>query len=127
MAFTTQKFSIVNIKNNTAYLQTIKEEGCGSCNANKGCGVGSLNRYFSKKLIENPLEQGQKVGDIVELTINSNKLFYHAFLLYFLPIIALFVSAYLVKIFFPSQEGYQVIFGLLGFGLSFIILKNLQH
>ena len=123
MATIEEQFTIINIKDGIAYLQAIREDGCGGCSANKGCGVGSLNRYFAQKLIKHPVEKSYKIGDIITLNINANTLLFHAFLLYLVPLLVLFMTAYVAKYFFPTQDLYQVIFGLLGLVMSFLILK----
>ncbi len=121
-----EKFIIVSIKDNCAYLQKTTNTGCDSCNANNTCGVGILAKYFNSYKIKQPLQEGQKIGDIITLKISMAELFYRATQLYILPLLALFLGAIIAREIFPAQDVWQIIFGLSGFFISFIALKFIR-
>ncbi len=123
----TEKFTITLIKGDYAYLKKTDNTGCGSCDANSTCGVGILTKYFSSYKIRQPLQKGQKIGDVITLKISEKELFYRATQLYILPLLALFLGAIIAKEIFPAQDIWQIVFGSFGFCLSFILLKFIKN
>ena len=55
----------------SAWVETSRQSACGSCSATKGCGTGSLSRFFAGRAhrvrVRNPV--GAKVGDEVVVGI----------------------------------------------------------
>jgi len=63
------------------------------------------------------------VGDFVTLHISSGELFYRAFQLYILPLLTLFIGALLGAELFPTNELWQIGFGLIGFFAALLFTK----
>ena len=120
-----EQFIIIKIKNNIAYLEALSKLGCDGCSARKNCGISSLSTYFTKYSIKHHVSDSAKVNDIISITIDNKIFFKHAFLLYLLPLLILFISAYLVGIFFSHNEGLQVIVAISSLLLSFVLLRFL--
>ncbi|MBF0152973.1 MAG: SoxR reducing system RseC family protein [Magnetococcales bacterium] len=74
-----------------------KQRGCGSCHQAAGCATLSLgggNREVHVRA-ENPL--GAKIGDLVTLEISDRQFLRSSFLVYVVPVLALFAGGYLFR------------------------------
>ena len=111
-----EKFEVIEIENTTMVLKVNRSGGCHSCSASAGCGTGILASAFGHATTFNkPLEPGVAVGDFVTMHISSSELFYRAFQLYMLPLLALFIGALIGVELFPMNELWQIGFGSVGF------------
>jgi sigma-E factor negative regulatory protein RseC len=115
-----QEFEVLEVTESRMRLKPPKQ-GCGSCSLNSSCGTGILDKYFNKPLYV-PLQIGAKVGSKINLEILDKTLFQHAFVLYILPLLALFLSAILSAIFYPNQEGLQIVLSLFFFAISLLLI-----
>ncbi len=119
-----EKFEVIEIENKTMVLKVNRSGGCHSCSASSGCGTGILANYFNHYSIFNkPLQSGVSVGDMVVLEISSAELFWRAFQLYILPLLALFAGSLLGQVYFPMNELWQIAFGFIGFFSALIATK----
>jgi sigma-E factor negative regulatory protein RseC len=119
-----QEFEVIEVENMRMRLAQPKQ-GCNHCSLNSGCGVGILGKYLSKPLYVS-LQQGIKAGDSVSLEISNKTLFQHAFFLYILPLLVLFLVVFLAE-YYSLREPWQVGLGLLSFSGYWIILKKALH
>jgi len=118
-----EQFEVIEINNNTMKLKTTNSAACGSCGASGACGTGVLSKYFSTfSTFDKPLTSEAKVGGLVTLEISSSELFFRAFQLYILPIVVMFVSAYISSMVF-NNEVWQILIGFTGFFLTIFTLK----
>ena len=119
-----EKFEVIEIENQTMVLKVNRSGGCNSCSASGGCGTGILANYFDHYSIFNkPLQSGILVGDMVILEISSAELFWRAFQLYIMPLLALFMGASIGVVYFPQHELWQIAFGFSGFFGTLILTK----
>ena len=119
-----EKFEVIEIQNETMVLKVNRSGGCHSCSASAGCGTGILANAFDHATTFNkPLKEGVTVGDFVILHISSGELFYRAFQLYILPLLTLFIGALLGAELFPTNELWQIGFGLIGFFAALLFTK----
>jgi sigma-E factor negative regulatory protein RseC len=119
-----EEFEVIEIENQTMVLKVNRSGGCSSCSASGSCGTGILADYFDHYSIFNkPLQPGVLVGDMVTLEITSTELFWRAFQLYILPLLALFAGSLLGQIYFPQHELWQIVFGFSGFFGALILTK----
>ena len=119
-----EDFQIIEIKHNTMVLKAQRQEGCNSCASKSACGTGVLSGFFAGfSVFRRPLKKGAKAGDIITLEISSSELFFRAFQLYLMPLLALFFGAYFSSLFFPVNDVAQALSGLAAFSLSLILLK----
>lgn len=121
-----EQFEIIEIENESQMmkLKVNRSSGCHSCSASGGCGTGILAKHFDYYSVFNkPLQDGVAVGDFVTLEISSKELFYRAFQLYMMPLLALFAGAMLGNSLYPNQENIQIIFAFSGFFISLLLTK----
>lgn len=119
-----EQFKIISIKNNIAELEPVKQEGCTNCST--GCGLGILGRYFAQYKIKHRVDTNKKVGDIISLSIDNKTLFLNAFLMYLLPLIALFLGGGLGHLLNPDNEILQIILAFVCLFISLAILRFLK-
>ena len=119
-----EQFEVIEIKDKAMKLKVNRSGGCSSCSASGACGTGVLSIYFDGFSIFNrPLQENVKVGDFVVLEISSKELFYRAFQLYILPLLALFAGGIVGGFYFPTNELWQILMGFSGFFISLLLLK----
>ena len=119
-----EKFEVIEIENQTMKLKVNRSSGCHSCSASGGCGTGILANYFDHYSVFNkPLQNGVVVGDMVILEISPKELFYRAFQLYMLPLLALFAGGLLGSTIYPEHEAGQIILAFIGFFTSILLVK----
>ena len=88
--------------------------------------TGVLSDLFSGfSLFKRPLQKGVKAGDTITLEISSKELFFRASQLYLMPLLALFVGAYLSNLIFPSNDIVQTLVGLSSLAASLVLLRFL--
>ena len=121
-----EKFEVIEIHNQTMKLKVDRSGGCQSCSASGSCGTGVLAKYFEHYSVFNkPLQNDVSIGDFVVLEISSSELFYRAFQLYILPLLALFIGSYIGMIFAPETEFWQIGFGIISFIGTLLLVKFL--
>lgn len=107
-------------------LEIIRRTACGICGQTRGCGNatwGKLLGHAQTTLkVENPIDA--KVGDYVVVGIEEKVFLNATFLLYVVPLMALFIGAGLAQVFF-GQDGYVILGAVLGLGLGFFVVKVL--
>ncbi|KAA0445239.1 MAG: SoxR reducing system RseC family protein [Candidatus Thioglobus sp.] len=121
-----EQFEIIQIEKQTQTmrLKASNSAGCHSCSAAGGCGTGILAKYFAHySSFEKPLQNGVVVGDFVILEILASELFYRAFQLYILPLLALFSGAIFADRLYPQQEIVQIAFAFVAFFAALLLTK----
>ncbi len=129
------KCRVVKMDKKNIYLMPLEDEemqkSCGSCQANKSCGTSLLSKLFRRqnlithpKNFENFNDSTAYIGAIFMVSISEKTLIYRAFLVYILPLIALFLSALFASILLPDSDISQTVFGIMGFGISFYFIKT---
>jgi sigma-E factor negative regulatory protein RseC len=119
-----EQFEVIEIENQTMKLKANRSGGCNSCSASGGCGVSVLANYFEHySTFNKPLQLGAIVGDMVVLEISSAELFWRAFQLYIIPLLALFVGSGFGSVYFPMNELWQIGFGFFGFFVALLAIK----
>ena len=107
-------------------IKADRQSGCNSCSSKSACGTGVLSDLFSGfSLFKRPLQKGVKAGDMITLEISSKELFFRASQLYLMPLLALFVGAYLSNLIFPSNDIVQTLVGLSSLAVSLVLLRFL--
>ncbi|MGE4595187.1 MAG: SoxR reducing system RseC family protein [Gammaproteobacteria bacterium] len=119
-----EDFEIIEIKNDLMVLKAQRQEGCNTCASKATCGTGVLSGFFAGfSQFKKPLQEGVKTGDVITLEISSSELFFRAFQLYLMPLLALFFGAYFSTLFFPADDIVQTLMGIGAFALSLIFLR----
>ena len=121
-----EDFEVIEITRDSMTIKADRQSGCNSCSSKSACGTGVLSDLFSGfSLIKRPLQKGVKAGDTITLEISSKELFLRASQLYLMPLLALFVGAYLSNLFFPSNDIVQTLVGLSSLAASLVLLRFL--
>lgn len=119
-----EQFEVIEIQSQTMKLKVNRASGCHSCSANNSCGTGILSKHFEHySVFTRPRQTGVVVGDLVSLEISSKTLFYRAFQLYMLPLLALFAGGILGDVLYPEQETLQIAFAFSGFFSALLLTK----
>jgi sigma-E factor negative regulatory protein RseC len=102
-----------------AWTETERRTGCNACTVSNGCGTGAINNYLIKKIIIvkafNPI--GAEVGDMVIVGIPEEAFLLGSFVLYTMPLLAMFIGAGLGEIlaqYFGGGEDLVILLGLGG-------------
>jgi sigma-E factor negative regulatory protein RseC len=90
-SFIREEGIVESISQGKAVVRIQKGGQCASCSSREGCGVSG----GGDMQIDVANELGAKVGDRVEISLPSRSLMKLAFLIYFLPVLALILGAYL--------------------------------
>lgn len=115
---------VTEIKGNMALVETDPASFCMSCASKNSCPTGANPR--TKKLwIENTLRARE--GDNVYFYVPGGGVIASSLLIYMLPLVLLFAGI-IVGIMLHAQLGLDMeassgIFGIMGFGLSFVIIR----
>jgi sigma-E factor negative regulatory protein RseC len=119
-----EDFEIIEIRQDWMLLKAQRQSGCQTCESKSTCGTGVLSGFFAGfSQFKKSLQQGVKTGDVITLEIASSELFFRAFQLYLMPLLALFFGAYSSTLLFPSNDVIQTLIGLSAFVLSLVFLK----
>ena len=117
---------IVGVENDIAWVETQRKTSCGSCQARKSCGTSVLQKVLGNKRtrlkVNNPAQYS--VGDEVVLGLQEGALVKGSLLLYALPLVAMFVFAFIGVLLFQFlnadfTEGYSILFSLTGLATGF--------
>ncbi len=116
---------VIDIENGNAKVYIDRQAACGDCGA---CQIGrdNLNMIIN---VEN--RAGAKIGDFVEIQLNTENFLTASFILYGIPLLGLIfgisIGYYGFKILGYSEKTSQVIaavLGLLLLSLSYLIIKS---
>jgi sigma-E factor negative regulatory protein RseC len=133
---------VVEIQDNFALIETQRDNICGHCTGNKGCGTASLAGVLGQKetLVKVLNQKNVKIGDKVVIGVAEDALLKSSLALYLIPLLSLFVVAIgyesLVKLLgWPSYEILTALAGFLGLfaGLNWVkqmsvkISKNISY
>jgi len=119
-----EDFEIIEIRQDWMLLKAQRQSGCQTCESKSTCGTGVLSGFFAGfSQFKKPLQEGVKTGDVITLEIASSELFFRAFQLYLMPLLALFFGAYFSTLLFPANDIIQALMGIGTFAISLIVLN----
>ncbi|WP_127470508.1 SoxR reducing system RseC family protein [Thiomicrorhabdus aquaedulcis] len=83
-----------------AYVVTQRATGCSGCQSSSGCGTSALSKLFSStsgvnSAIKVSNTEHCQPGDVVMLSLDESRLLKHSFMAYGLPLLGLFILAWL--------------------------------
>ncbi|HKK54931.1 SoxR reducing system RseC family protein [Marinobacter sp.] len=118
---------VIALKDDKAWVQTIRTSACESCSARSGCGQRVLARASSGRanqiLVINHLNA--RVGDQVTVAIAESALISASLLVYGLPLVLMILGAVTGQHWLPHQDAGAIagaVAGLVaGFGLAGIV------
>ncbi|HET8806936.1 MAG TPA: SoxR reducing system RseC family protein [Methylophaga sp.] len=108
-----QKATVIAIESDRIWVEAERQSTCGSCQVRQGCGTGLLAKHVGKRFnrIAVPNNKPVTIGELVTVAIPEDALLYGAFLMYLLPLMAMFVGAGLAR-WLAWPESIQIIAGL---------------
>lgn len=112
-----QRATVTDINGTTAICTVVRESACG-----ENC-VSCSAACSNKTTIEAQNCIGAKIGDVVELEMDSSRVLFTAFLVYLFPLILLIVF-YLLTSLFTERETIKIIVGFAAMAVAygFVIL-----
>ena len=124
VSFIKEEGIVESISQGKAVVRIQKGGQCQSCSSRDGCGVSG----GGDMQIDVANELGAKVGDRVEISLPSRSLMKLAFLIYFLPVLALILGAYLgeligTEILHTDSDIVPVICGGMAMATAFLGLR----
>lgn len=108
---------VVEVSENKAFVIMEKHSSCSNCNA---CKIGSDSHELRIEAINSV---GAKSEQIVEVDMEGQHVLTAAFILYMIPLFALFVGVIIGNIVFPAQELFAA---LVGFGLMALAFLGIK-
>ncbi|TRW49597.1 SoxR reducing system RseC family protein [Aliidiomarina halalkaliphila] len=116
---------VIEVDGNSVTIATQLKQGCGGCQQQNHCGAGLLSKAFPSRqgTLSIWMDSTPAVGDTVELLLPEQVMVRFSFLLYLVPLLALFAGAWLGQALLGS-EGISILLGFSAFALSFIGLKR---
>ncbi len=96
---------VIRIEDDIAWVNTRAKLACSSCKVESTCGNGILDKYLSGKLFVSQLKNNlnAKVGDEIELSIAKQSITQASLLVYFVPLLAAFIGAYIGQMFYQNE------------------------
>lgn len=119
---------VVSLENELAVLEVVRKTPCSLCGQTKGCGISIWGRIFGHKrsLFKAQNSVQAKVGDIVVVGIDDSAVLRSAMMLYGLPLMGLFIGAFVAQCFSnPEHADLNTFLGAVGgLGAMLIWLKG---
>jgi len=84
---------VVKIENHQVWVESGQASACGGCQQKASCSASALDSIFKKRSVPVDNDIPLKLGDTVIVAIDENLLLRASLMLYFLPMIALFIGA----------------------------------
>lgn len=109
-------------------LEIIRRTACGICGQTRGCGNATWGKMLGHQEVALKVDNviDAKVGDHVVVGIEEKAFLNATFLLYVVPLFALFTGAGLAQYFF-KQDFFVILGAIVGLVLGFIIVKTLTN
>ncbi|PWC16135.1 SoxR-reducing system protein RseC [Brenneria roseae subsp. roseae] len=117
--------TVVSWQNGIAVVRCEQSSGCGGCKSRSTCGTGLLNQLgaSAEHLLTVPCTQPLEAGQQIELGIAEGSLLRSAMMVYFLPLLGLFIGSALFQMFFGSELS-AIVGAFVGGGLVFVSVKH---
>ncbi|GGC81027.1 SoxR reducing system RseC family protein [Marinobacter halophilus] len=117
----TETGKVVALKDDNAWVQTIRASACQSCSARSGCGQRALAKVSGGRanqvLVANTA--GAKVGDEVLIGIDEQSLLTASLAVYGLPLVLMVVASIASHRWFGGTDAVAISGALVGLGLGF--------
>lgn len=114
-----------------AWVEAERRTSCHGCTLSQGCGTGSIAKYLMIKPIivkvSNPV--GAEAGDRVIVGLPEKAFLRSSFMLYMLPLLAMFLGAGLggtLASYFGGDEGLGVLLGLGGLAGGLLGVRHMR-
>ena len=117
---------VVKITNSKIFLESYRDQSCGLCGKNQGCGNSLWGKFLNHKsdriAVDNNIEVKQ--GDIVNIHYDERKLLKVSLMIYFVPLGSLLFFLSLAQ-YYLNSVGYSLLGAI--FGIFFGILISRKY
>ncbi|MGY5452636.1 SoxR reducing system RseC family protein [Agarivorans sp. MS3-6] len=115
---------VVGFHQGQALVECVSKSACGSCGSAEHCGNSAIAKAFPTRTHQLSVEitEEVKVGDSIELGLNSKNMLNSALLVYLLPLLLLMAGAGMGKA-TQVSEGVVIITSLCGLLIGFVMVK----
>jgi len=126
-----QQATVIEINDDTVWLQAERQSTCSQCQVKQGCGTGLLAKHVGQRFSKIAVNKATNVrlGQAVTVEIPEQALLQGAALMYLLPLGLLFLSSMTARA-LSMGELAEIIMGLAGLMIGFVWtrkrLKNNQ-
>lgn len=112
-----ERASVTRVDGKWAEIELHRQNACGHCELNKGCGTGAIGRMLGHRskpvrILNGP---GLKVGDNVVLGLPEQAVFRASLLVYGLPLLGLIGAGLFSQWLLGESEILALVFALTGF------------
>lgn len=120
-----QQAKVIEIKDDTVWLQTERQSTCSQCQVKKGCGTGLLAKHVGQRFSRITVDKTAniRVGQAVTVEIPEQALLHGAALMYLLPLVLLFTFSMTARA-LELGEFSEISMGLAGLVIGFIWTKQ---
>jgi sigma-E factor negative regulatory protein RseC len=117
---------VVKITSSKIFLESYRDQSCGLCGKNQGCGNSLWGKFLNHKsdmiAVDNNIEVKQ--GDIVNIHYDERKLLKVSLMIYFVPLGSLLFFLSLAQ-YYLNSVGYSLLGAI--FGIFFGILISRKY
>lgn len=110
---------VVKITSSKIFLESYRDQPCGLCGKNQGCGNSLWGKFLNHKsdmiAVDNNIEVKQ--GDIVNIHYDERKLLKISLMIYFVPLASLLFFLSLAQ-YYLNSVGYSLLGAI--FGIFFL-------
>jgi sigma-E factor negative regulatory protein RseC len=121
---------VVKIDNGQVWVVGTQNNACAGCAQKVGCSTHTLASVLKKKSIPVDSELALIIGDTVIVAIDESVLLRAAFLMYLLPVCALFIGAGITDSIVSAATPYADLWiaggALTGLALAFLVMQKIQ-
>lgn len=118
---------VISVDGKQAVVESLEGGGCGKCDSANGCGSSKLSQLFCSEprrfRVRN--EANAQVGATVQITLEDGVLLRGAALIYFMPLVLLFVGAMLGSQAAGemNRDAFAALGGVAGLLTGFVLVK----
>ncbi len=122
MSLAEEPATVSFVKGGYAYLKTDNASACSSCSAKSSCGSKTFSLSDPEYTLRVKNTLNLKKGDSVVLALESNKLLFGTIIIYILPLLMLFIFAFIAKVLFGEIA--SIAGGVLGLLGSLLFIRK---
>ena len=131
-----ERARVIALDQHGVWVETQRRSACGQCSVNNSCGTALLGKVLgvkrNKVLTLNPESKPVSVGDEVVIGISEQALTRGSLAIYMLPLLALFVFAWLGEILaaqlsIGNADLLTIVFGVTGLAAGFLWVKRFSR
>lgn len=117
---------VVKVEDEFAWIQTQRHNACGHCHSKDSCGTASLSQVLGQKVTQVKVfnHLSARVGDSVVVGLEEQALLRGSLVIYFLPLLCLFATAFFAEAWFQS-EPLTIFFGIVGLVVGLFWVKRI--